>query len=385
MDLKRKFFRFSISILLILPLIFSVITCSTPSWFPIKKGPPYKAKMKELLDKEVVIIDEQEYVKIYNPKALESADQSKYLYIPVDEYLSKKETFTHSIAEIENKKEVTVSTSKPSLSLTEGKSFSKSLPISTIPDLKRKVMIAYFNGQTTNGEEILGDWVAEKLTQEINRKSQGIIIVDYQGVKEFLEKRGVALTDLEKPSILRLLNEIFGLQALVVGELSGPYTFITKAEKDREDTASAIVKIEIRLVDTSSGKTLKTLSAQNPIIATKEKGAFSGERAEVKAIDLAIADLSRSLMRELDGLDWFCRVAKVEGNEVYINAGRLTGLKVGDVMEVFLPGEPGERGEVKGEIQISACFGIDASMGRLINGKKPNVNDILKFVKREET
>jgi hypothetical protein len=385
MDHKRTFFRFSISILLILPLIFSVIKCSTPSWFPIKKGPPYKANMRELQDKEIVIIDEQEYVKIYNPKALGSADQSKYLYIPVDEYLSKKETFTHPTAEIENKKEVTVSTSKPSLSSIEGESFSKSLPISAIPDLKRKVMIAYFNDQTTNDEEILGDWVAEKLTQEVNRNSQGIIIIDYQGVKEFLEKRGVALTDLEKPNILHLLNEVFGLQALIVGELSGPYTFITKVEKGQEDTASAIIRIEVRIVDTSSGKTFKTLSAQNPVIATKEKGAFSGEKAAVKAIDLAIVDLSRSLTRELDGLDWFCRIAKVEGNEVYINAGRLTGLKVGDVMEVFHPGEPSERGEVKGEIQISACFGIDASMGRLINGVKPNVNDILKFVKHGES
>jgi hypothetical protein len=341
--------------------------------------------MKELQDKEVVIIDEQEYVKIYNPKALKSADQSKYLYIPVDEYLSKKETFPYPAAEIENKKEVTVSTSKPSPSSIEEDSFSKSLLISMVPDLKKKVMIAYFSDQTTNAEEVLGDWVAEKLTQEVSRNSRGTIIVDYQGVKEFLLKRGVVLTDLEKPKILRLLNEVFGLQALIVGELSGPYTFISKVEKGREETASAIIRIEIRIVDTSSGKTLKTLSAQNPIVATKEKGAFSGEKAAVKAIDLAIEDLSWSLTRELDGLDWFCRIAKVEGNEVYINAGRLTGLKVGDVMEVFYPGEPGERGEVKGEIQISACFGIDASMGRLINGKKPDVNDILKFVKRGET
>jgi hypothetical protein len=105
----------------------------------------------------------------------------------------------------------------------------------------------------------------------------------------------------------------------------------------------------------------------------------------VKAIDLTIADLGRSLARELDSIDWFCRIAKVEGEEVYINAGRLTGLKVGDVMEVFRPGGSGERGEVKGKIQISAFFGIDASMGRLIQGKNPDVNDILKLAKSEGT
>jgi hypothetical protein len=75
----------------------------------------------------------------------------------------------------------------------------------------------------------------------------------------------------------------------------------------------------------------------------------------------------------------------VEGDDVYLNAGKLTGLKVGDVMEVFRPGAPGERGEIKGKVKISAFFGIDASMGILIQGKNAAVNDILKLAKGEGT
>jgi len=54
-------------------------------------------------------------------------------------------------------------------------------------------------------------------------------------------------------------------------------------------------------------------------------------------------------------------------------------------MEVFRPGETGVKKEVQGKIQISAFFGIDASMGRLIQGKNPDVNDILKLAKKEGT
>jgi hypothetical protein len=90
--------------------------------------------------------------------------------------------------------------------------------------------------------------------------------------------------------------------------------------------------------DTFSGKTLKTLSGNNPIFSSKQTGTFSEEKAKVKAIDVTIANLGRSLAKELDDMDWFCRIARVEGEEVYLNAGRLTGLKVGDVMEVFGPG-----------------------------------------------
>ncbi|MEW6376604.1 MAG: hypothetical protein AB1502_12540 [Thermodesulfobacteriota bacterium] len=380
--MKGIVFRFPIYILLFI-LLF-VFACSTPSWFPIKKGPPHKAKMKELLDKEVVIIDKQEYVKVLNPKASEGGNQPKYLYVPVDEYLSKREAYITPVTQREEtKKESPASLTKPSLAQAEKEIFLVSSSTITVPDLKKKILVTHFDDRTTTPEEVLGDWVAEKLTKELTQRSIRILSVDYQMVKEFLEKKGIDLADLETPKVLHMLNEVFGIHALVVGQLTGPYVFTTMTTKDHEETASAIIKIELRLVDAFSGKTLKNLSANNPVIATKERGSFSEERAKGKAIDLTLAELSRSLTRELDGLDWFCRIAKVEGEEVYINAGKLTGLKAGDVMEVFQPGKIGERGEVKGKIQISVCFGIDASMGRIINGKKPEVDDILRLVKRE--
>jgi hypothetical protein len=191
----------------------------------------------------------------------------------------------------------------------------------------------------------------------------------------------VKLKDLETPKVLLLLNEVFGIQAWVAGELTGPYVFTTNAATGQNQTASAIIKIEMRLIDTTSGKTIKTLSTNNPITGTKEKGSFSEEKAKVKAIDLTIAELGRSLSKELDSLDWFCRVAKVDEEAIYINAGKLTGLNVGDVMEVFHPEGPEEQSEAKGKIRISAWFGIDGSIGRLIQGKKPDVNDILKIAK----
>jgi hypothetical protein len=374
----------SLILVLLLALLF-VFGCSMPSWFPIKKGKSYKSKTKELRDKEVVIIDKEEYVKVLNPNASEGKDQPKYLYVPVNEYLSKKEAYVTSPIRMEEvRKESPADSKKPSSSLEqEALVVSPSKP--SWPGLKKKILITYFDDRTTEGEEVFGDWVAEKLIKEVNRRSLQVLFTDYQMVKEFVEKKGFDIKDLETPKVLQLLNEVFGVHALVAGYLSGPYVFSTKTTKEEEETASAIIRIDIRIVDTFSGKILKTLSASNPVIAAKEKGAFSEEKAKVKAIDLTLASLGRSFARELDRIDWFCRIAKVEGDQVYLNAGRITGLKVGDVMEVYRPGGSGGRGEVKGKIQISAFFGIDASMGRLIQGKNPDVNDILKLAKREGT
>jgi hypothetical protein len=381
-----KVSRSRLSLFLILFFfLFFVFACAMPSWFPIKKGPPSEAKTKELLDKEVIILDSEKYVKVLNPKASEGKDQPKYLYVPINEYLSKKESFaTPSAQKTEVKKENPPASAKTPSSV-EGETLVVSAPKAISSDLKKKVLIPYFDDRIGEGEEVWGDWVAEKLMKEVNRRSLQILFTDYRMVREFLGRKEFDLKDLQTPKALQDLNEIFGVHALVVGQLSGPYVFSTKTTKDREGTASAIIKIDAKLVDTFSGKTLKNLSASNPIVAAKETGTFSEEKAKVKAVDLAIATLGRSLAKELDGMDWFCRIAKVEGENVYMNAGKLTGLKVGDVMEVFRPGGSGERGEVKGKIQISAFFGIDASMGRLIQGKNLDVNDILRLAKREGT
>jgi hypothetical protein len=378
MDLNRTLFRFSIFILLSIFLFVigcyssSWVSINPSSWIPIKKDPARKAKTKELVDKEVILVEGKEYVKVMNPKASEGGNQPKFLYVPVDEYLSKKETFILPVAQKEEAKKEPIALSTETLPAT-------TYSTSVVSDLKKKILITHFDDRTTQADETFGDWITEKLMKELHRRSLRVLFVDYQMVKEFLQSKGIPLTELQTPKTLNLLNEVFGVQALVYGHLSGPYVFTSRTEKDKEGTASAIIRIDVQLLDASTGKTLKGLSASNPMISTKEKGSFSDEKAKVKAIDLAIVDLGRTLSREMEGLDWFCRVAKVDGEEIYLNAGRVTGLKVGDVMEVS------RQGEVKGKIRITAFLGMDASTGKLIDGKKPKGDDILKPVKGQGT
>jgi hypothetical protein len=376
MDLKAGALRFPIFVFLF--FFFFSSGCSTPSWFPIKKGPPHKAKMKELINKEVVLIDREEYVKVANPKASEGNPQPKILYIPVDEYLSKRGDYATPVARGEEPGKEIFTSSKTLPPASEKEVFLVSPAKSSGPRLKRKVVITHFDDRTPTPDETFGDWVADKLVKEVDRKSQRVLFVDYLAIKDFLEKRGMDLKDLETPNVLGLLNEVFGINAVVSGYLTGPYAFVTRTADNQEAAASAIVRIDMKVIDTFSGKPLKQFSANNPVNASKEKGPFPEEKAKIKAIDLTLSDLGVSLSRELDGLDWSCRIVKVEGDELYLNAGRQTGLKVGDTLEVFRPGENGVRGAFKGRIRISAFLGIDASMGKALDAKQPDVRDIVR-------
>ncbi len=368
-------------------LLFSLLlifACSTPSWFPLKKGPPHKAKTKELVDKEVIIIDRHEYVKVLNPRTSEGGSQPKYLYIPVEEYLAKREAYTASTPRVEPKRvpldESRSTSPPPSL---EREVPSTSLVVAPGLSLRKKVLIAHFDDRTTSMEETLGDWLAERLMKDMAKRSSQILFVDYQMVKEFLAKRGASLSVGELPKVSKMLNEIFGVHAIVMGELSGPYVFTTKGVKNQEEASTAIIKIETKLIHTLSGAILQSLSSQNPIVPTKERGLFSDEKAKERAFDITLSDLSQSLLREFNRLDWFCRVAKIEGEEVYLNAGKLSGLKTGDVMVVLHPKQTGQKEEIKGKVQIITTFGIDASIGKSIQGQKPDEEDILKLAERQ--
>ncbi len=374
MELKKV--RVSFFVLFLLPIF--IFACSTPSWFPIKKGPPHKAKMKELVDKEIVIIDKMEYVKVLNPKTTQDPLQPKYLYIPVDEYLTHKESY---LLPLTRKEEVQMTLSSPPSPSSSKLDLSPVTPVSLSGPLKKKVLLAYFDDRTPSEEELLGDWMAEKLIKDVSQKNPNLIFIDYPMVRDFLKKRGLSERELESPTGLRLLNEAFGVHAVVTGQLSGPYTFITKGPKDEEGLASSIIQIEAKIFETRSGKLMKTLLTQNPILATKMKGTFAEEKAKTRAVEIALIDLARSLSKELDRVEWFGRIAKVEGKEVYINAGKLSGLKVGDVMEVLPTGSDEERKEVKTRIQISAFLGIDASVGHWIQGQKPEAMDLIKLVR----
>jgi hypothetical protein len=382
MDLRSAVPRFSISILLF--ALFFSFACSTASWLPefFKKGPPHKAKMKELVDKEVVIIDKNEYVKVVNPALSEGPNQPRYLYIPVDEYLAKRGSYTAATPRKEESRKDIAGGSGYGVSPVGQEVQVMPVTKGSGSVLKNKVLVAHFDDRTSDADATVGDWMAQKLMKEVDRRSQKILFVDYQMAKEFLEARGIPPAEFEASGTLRLLNEVFGVKAVVVGQLSGPYAFTTKGGSG-DEISSAVIKVDARMFDALNGKTLKTLSASNPILSSRERGSFSEEKAKLRAIDFTIADLGGQLSRELDGLDWSCRVVKVEGEELYLNAGKLTGLRVGDRLEVFSPGDGEGRKEPRAQIQISGFLGTDASMAKSTNGRHPEVNDLLKMARRE--
>ncbi len=102
--------------------------------------------------------------------------------------------------------------------------------------------------------------------------------------------------------------------------------------------------------------------------------------------DAAIMSSLRGLaagVRELAGLaPWYAKVVSVEGERVYINAGKETGIETGRKLNLYRAGKVVEKlgfapGPKVGIVEITGFVGTDGSFGIVKQGEKARASDLV--------
>lgn len=373
-------------------LVFFLTACSLLPWSKSENRADRKMKEKALADQEVVIIDGEEYVKIVGGGKEGNPGGGRYRYIPVNEYLSKRGEFSGLPGEEAAGEEPLLQPEKETItqSYKVSKTASSERAETTAPssiELRRKIVIAPF--EEGEPDENWGEMVAERLRNSLESRTDRILCLDDQVIVDYLKRRGIESIRLDDPMVLRIANTVFGVHVLLYGTLSGPYVAVSTGKGgDGEDTALAIVRVQVKLIEAATGRVMKAFEERNPIFATEERGKFGRDKTKLKAIQLAIEELTDDVLSEIDQVKWYTRIAKIDEDSVYLNAGKLTGLKVGDLMDVYGPGggkieqivgipkEPFE-GQRKGQVRVSQLFGTDAAMARITNGGNFALSDVV--------
>lgn len=97
-----------------------------------------------------------------------------------------------------------------------------------------------------------------------------------------------------------------------------------------------------------------------------------------------------TLVTRLDRMGWRGRVAMISGDRIYVNAGRVSGIQVGDLLKVLDKGdevydpETGAylgyaEGRMKGTIEIVSYFGTDGAIGVVHSGSGFKETDSVEF------
>ncbi|UCC66518.1 MAG: hypothetical protein JSW32_00810 [Deltaproteobacteria bacterium] len=289
----------------------------------------------------------------------------------------------------EEKKAVTYS--KRPYGAKEGEEeVAPSKPIITpylIGRLKYKVVMVEFQDETKGDRRGLGSIVSQELAKQLEQSGM-VVLVDMEVVKKSLGSWDLQL--LKDPTSLWKLKTLLGVHGLVIGSIKD--VMVGTGEKQKGGEALAVTKIEAKLLDTETGNIIRSVKGENPIFTSLAVGEFSRDKALIKAINFALQGIKEGIIRGLAGLEWSTSVASVEGDKVYLNAGKSSGLKVGDVLEAFGPGKEIEHpvtkvslgripGKMKGKIKIARFFGFDVSEADVTSGGEVAAGDIVRLAK----
>jgi curli biogenesis system outer membrane secretion channel CsgG len=270
--------------------------------------------------------------------------------------------------------------------------YSPSLPIFQV-GFRKKVAILDFENSTTYKEEKIGEAVAKKLSDKLEA-TQRVVTLDKTVVSEMLKREGFKFEKLSDPAVMKRSHQSLGIQAFALGTVTDVSLLSSKAsETSDEEVAFATSKVEIRLVDASTGNLLKTFIGRSPIFGTKESGEYSRGKAVLKAIDFGLDDVLDGFLRQLDLLDWTTSIARIDGENIYLNAGKLSGIRIGDTLEVFEAGKeifhPNTNlslgwtsGRMKGAVRVTDLFGVDAAIAKSVEGSGFRSDDVVRSTVR---
>ena len=370
--------------MLLLLIVTSVMACAVLPW-KRERSPYTKQEVARLSDKDIYIIDGEKYIKV--PSGTDEQGNVQIRYVKVDRYLAgevdplplEQERVTkEKKQEVASKtqEEEGVSTQEP---VVQGQEVQEPPPVTTRtikhPYLKRKIAILPFEDRTQFTLEKFGEVIADRLAKKMEDEVFTSQVIDREMMRLTLTRSGLTARDLSNPSKTTVLNKTLGIQGVIVGTVYGPFVTTTDPV-EYEKTSMAIVRVAVKFIDTSQGRVVKEFIATNPLGGSEEFGVLSEERAKYRALDLAVDQIIAQLVSAIQGMDWLTRIALVEGNTVYLNAGNRTGLKKGDLLEVYSAGDVGGAKPI-GRIKVSKLFGVDAAVAQVIRGRV-QVNAVVK-------
>jgi hypothetical protein len=229
------------------------------------------------------------------------------------------------------------------------------------PIRKKIALLAFFNESPFGGED-LAIQSTEEFRREISRTKD--FLVDptaaqiFGSSKEIYSGGGIKLAQLTRKAKMAGVNlVIFGrIVDARIRQASDEIGFVRKTK------ALAETKVEIKVFDVISSKELMSDVVDGSVhddnyrfyvTEEEENMAYRQDLLRYSA-RVAVRKFIPRLAQIGSKLDWTGRVAKIIGTKVYINAGRESGVNIGDILKIVTEGQDiydPETGAMIGEIK----------------------------------
>ena len=270
--------------------------------------------------------------------------------------------------------------------------------VSQFSPIKKKIALLSFYNESPMGGEDLAIVGTEEFRREVSKSRQFLIDTEAESIfgnsKEVYAGGGVKLVQLARKAKMSGVNiVVFGrIKEARVRQKSDEIGFVRKVKSLAETF------VEIKAYDVLANKELFTETVDGNISDDNLK-FYQGETEDNLAyrqellrysVKVAVRKFVPKIIKLGSRLDWMGRVAKIIGTKIYLNAGRSSGINLGDIMKVITEGqevydpESGamigtSQGELKGTLEVVDYFGEDGAICILHSGGSVTEGDFVQL------
>lgn len=270
--------------------------------------------------------------------------------------------------------------------------------VSEFSPIKKKIALLGFYNESPMGGDDLAITATEEFRRELNKSREFIIDPEAETLfgnsKEIYAGGGIKLAQLARKAKMSGVNiVIFGrIKEARVRQKSDEIGFVRKIKSLAETV------IEIKVYDVLSNKELFSETLDGDISddnlrfykAESEDNLSYRQDLLRYSVKVAVRKIVPRVVKIGSKLDWLGRVAKIIGTRIYVNAGRTSGLNLGDILKVVTEGqeifdpESGamigmSQGEVKGTLEVVDYFEPNGAICILHSGGSVTEGDFVQL------
>jgi TolB-like protein len=259
---------------------------------------------------------------------------------------------------------------------------------------RKRLMILPFLDDSEKRPQELRDRAREAFIMDLNRTGD-VIAIDSKELRmdtsKMMSGGQYKLQEIAKAA------QALGVNAVLEGKV---LDIRIKRSSDnvgivRKTSTTFEIVAQVRVVTGRSGRevfnTVKTVTVE-------ETGQRVGERVETDKflsnnpdmveviVKDAFLDFTPQVLNSLEKVSWEGRIAAINGDRIYLNVGRVSGLQVGDLLKVIEEGddvydpESGGHigrvpGRLKGTLEVISYFGQDGAISIIHSGSGFREND----------
>lgn len=260
---------------------------------------------------------------------------------------------------------------------------------------RHRVLILPFLDERLDKSQAMSEVARQTVVRELLRTQQFVIVSndDFpQDPKKFITEEN----DYDMAQVAKIASGL-GVAAVIEGKV---LSIRAKRIGDsmgviRSLKAQISTQVRVRIFAGKNGKEIlnEVRSADTEATTTRvgERGDLTASLTEDPelvraAVRKAFLSSVPNILRSVEKLSWEGRVAMVSGERVYVNAGRLSGLQVGDILKVTEEGEDvydpdtgrfigTAPGRLKGTVEVVSYFGKDGAIAVIHSGSGFQEND----------